>query len=165
MHLWVGRICGKLAAGARALILESRSSPQVDSGYRVTKRDTIRGRLKELNGSGGLSWRKIAALPDFVPVPAGTLCRYAKTGYLPPKWRVRFGLIAYVPTLACPVHGVVHCYDCETQIVKPARNHPARPRPPRISIRLDDPDSAARSILSHMEAGAVVKLIDLLERK
>jgi len=125
----------------------------------------IRIRLQELHDSGGLSWRKIAALPEFSPLPPGTLCSWAKTGHLPRKWYHRFGLVAYVPAPLCAVHGVVHCYDCETQIVKPARKPAAKPRSARISIRLDDPDSAARSILSHMPVESVVKLIDLLERK
>jgi hypothetical protein len=37
-----------------------------------------------------------------------------------------------------------------------------KPRPPRISIRLDNPESAARSIQKHMEAGVVAEMIGLL---
>jgi hypothetical protein len=39
------------------------------------------------------------------------------------------------------------------------------PRPPRISIRLDNPESAARSIRGHMEQGVIAELMELLERK
>lgn len=131
----------------------------------VTKRDIIRIRLQELHGSAGLSWRKIAALPEFAPLPPGTLCSWAKTGKLPRRWYARFGLVAYVPAPLCAVHGIVHCYDCETQIVKPAHKPKPKPRQPRISIRLDDPDSAARTILSHMRAGAVTELVKRLDHR
>ena len=39
------------------------------------------------------------------------------------------------------------------------------PRPPRIAIRLDNPESAARSIKGHMEAGVVEDLVDLLKER
>ena len=129
----------------------------------VTSCDTMQALLIELHDTSMLSWRKIAELPDFAPLPPGTLCRWANTGYLPPKWYGRFGFDLIIPMPACPVHGVVHCYDCASQIVKPAHRPPGKPRPPRISISLDDPDSAARSILAHMEAEAVAELVRLLE--
>ena len=37
------------------------------------------------------------------------------------------------------------------------------PRPPRIAIRLDNPESAARSIQKHMEPDLIAELIKLLE--
>ena len=36
------------------------------------------------------------------------------------------------------------------------------PRPPRISIRLDNPESAARSIQKHMEPENIRELVELL---
>ena len=38
-----------------------------------------------------------------------------------------------------------------------------KPRPPRIAIRLDNPESAARSIEKHMEPEIVGQLIGLLQ--
>ena len=43
-------------------------------------------------------------------------------------------------------------------------NYPP-PRPPRISIRLDNPESAARSIKGHMEPDMIAKLVELLKEK
>lgn len=40
-----------------------------------------------------------------------------------------------------------------------------RPRPPRISIRLDNPESAARSIEGHMEPEIMNELIELLQEE
>lgn len=38
-----------------------------------------------------------------------------------------------------------------------------RPRPPRIAIRLDNPESAARSIMKHMGSGLIGDLVNLLK--
>ena len=37
-----------------------------------------------------------------------------------------------------------------------------RPRPPRIAIRLDNPESAARSIMKNMDQEVIGELIELL---
>ena len=58
----------------------------------VTKSDSTIERLKELRGTSGLSWHKIAALDEFRPIPAGTLHKMVKTGRIGPKWRGRLGL-------------------------------------------------------------------------
>ncbi len=39
------------------------------------------------------------------------------------------------------------------------------PRPPRISIRLDNPESAARSIEKHMDPGIINQLLELLQEE
>ena len=38
-----------------------------------------------------------------------------------------------------------------------------RPRPPRIAIRLDSPESAAKSIQKHMDLEVLTRLIELLK--
>jgi len=40
------------------------------------------------------SWRRIALLPAYIPIPAGTLSSIAKTGKVPKKWRPRLNLPA-----------------------------------------------------------------------
>lgn len=56
---------------------------------------------------------------------------------------------------ACHKCGVVHTTKRCT-----STNH--RPRPPRISIRLDNPESAARSIENHMDGELIRELVKLL---
>lgn len=141
------------------------ASPICDSKTMgVTNPDTVRERLTGLHDTQHLSWRLIAALPEFVGVPAGTLCTWSKTGYLPRKHHARFGWTVTVDVPVCPIHGTVHCYDCSREIVKPKHKPRTTPRPPRIAIRLDDPTSAAASILAHMTPWTVTQLIELLEQ-
>lgn len=65
---------------------------QKSSTMPVTICDTVKDRLNYLNGTLGLSWRAIANLDDYKPIPAGSLCRFVKDGYLADKWRVRLGI-------------------------------------------------------------------------
>ena len=55
--------------------------------------DSIRERLKYLNTVQRITWRKIAEMPEFRDVPAGTLCSIAK-GYKPKsrELRARLGM-------------------------------------------------------------------------
>lgn len=84
------------------------------------------------------------------------------TGYNPVSNKLRdlLGLPRGYIVYACPICGILHTAKCS----KAAKPPPiGKPRAPRISIRLDDPDSAARSILAHMKAEKIVKLIEILE--
>lgn len=84
-----------------------------------------------------------------------------KSGYQPPaKVCAQLGIVRLEPAPVCAVHGVVHCYDCETQRPRPIRK-PGKPRP-RRAINLADPVSAAATILNHMPAENVRRLVDLL---
>lgn len=51
--------------------------------------DAIRKRLNQLHDEDHLSWRKIAEMPEFEGVPAGTLCSFAKGNYTPKNNEIR----------------------------------------------------------------------------
>ena len=87
------------------------SCPAPETGT-VRTCDAHQERLKLLNATAGLSWRKIAARKEYKGIPPGTLCTYAKTGKLPHKWRRRLGLADYALAEVCPIHGVVHVRRC-----------------------------------------------------
>ena len=53
----------------------------------------MRDKLNKMHDDDELSWRKIAALPQFAGiVAAGTLCSYAKGGYEPKDESIRLAL-------------------------------------------------------------------------
>jgi len=84
--------------------------------------DIIREQLNELHDRYGLSWRKIANVGQYRGIPAGTLCAIAKgTKEIPDKFKARFGILIEVPVAPCPIHGVVHKYDCQTQTINRKR--------------------------------------------
>lgn len=58
----------------------------------VKTSDTAQERLNYLHDTYGLTWREIANLDDYRPIPFGSLCTFATTGYMADKWRVRLGL-------------------------------------------------------------------------
>ena len=60
-----------------------------ESTGRCQASDILRERLRSLHDTSGLSWRKIAEIPEFKGVPAGTLCAIAKGAKVPKKWRRR----------------------------------------------------------------------------
>ena len=51
--------------------------------------DKLVERLRVLSSTTELSWREIALLPEFYPVPFSTLIKIKKTGHVPEKWRPR----------------------------------------------------------------------------
>ena len=59
----------------------------------VRKGDVMRERLNKLHDEEGVSWRKIAKMPEYSHIPAGSLCSYAG-GWEPKteKSRRMFGL-------------------------------------------------------------------------
>lgn len=127
----------------------------------VTTSDTLYSELVRLRRAEMLSWRAIAQIPPFAPLPAGTLCTWYKTGNLPRRWYSHFGLTAYAPAPVCPAHGIVHCYDCTAEQVKPLPK-PSKPRA-RRAINLADPVSAAATIINHAAPAYIARLVELLD--
>ena len=84
--------------------------------------EALRIALNALHDSG-LSWRQIAKIPIFEQneIRAGTLCSVAKGANVPKIHRAALGLPRTDPAPVCPRHGIVHCYDCQSQTVRPRR--------------------------------------------
>ena len=101
-----------------------------------------------------LTWRKISALPQYSPIPAGTLCRWYHTGYLPLKWYYRLGIPEPVTVRPCPQCGEIH------NMLKTCKAD--RRKRHRIAISKLDPASAARSIRENCYFG-VDELIEELK--
>ncbi len=119
--------------------------------------DKVKDELTTLKKAKGLRWSDISQKPEYVGIPAGTLCSIAK-GRDPknPYYRAILHLSVLVPTPVCPIHGVVHPGEC------PKEKKPAKKRYPKIAIRLDNPESAAQTIIAHMSAEDAVRLARLL---
>lgn len=66
--------------------------PQIDNEINVRRSDTIKNELKSLHDTDRLSWRQIALIPRFQPIPPGTLCAIAKGYPIPKKWHRYFGI-------------------------------------------------------------------------
>jgi hypothetical protein len=112
----------------------------------------------------GYSWNKIqeSIAPDVSKI---VFWKIANKSYEPksPLLRYKLGLPRMKEVEVCEEHGVVHEYDCGSQVVKPKPKRAHRPRPPRIAIRLDNPRSAAASVLNNMDEDKVKELVRLLE--
>lgn len=117
--------------------------------------------MKYLHMVDKIPWRKIAVLEPYRGMPPGTLASIAKTGNVPRKWLRRLGLQETAPAPVCPAHGIVHCYDCQTEQPRPLRK-PGKPRA-RRAINLVDPVSAAATILTHARPEYVARLVELLD--
>jgi hypothetical protein len=113
--------------------------------------------------SSGETYEKIAASFENERITRAHVWKMVNKGWEPddPELRIILGLPAYKPMPVCPIHGVVHEYDCRSQVVKPLRQ-PSPPRPPRISIRKDDMGKAARSIKNNLSLAQVRELKELL---
>jgi hypothetical protein len=62
-----------------------------------------------------------------------------------------------------PTETIEACLNCGmVHTTKRCTSNNSKPRPPRIAIRLDNPDSAARSIINNMGAGEREELIEIL---
>jgi len=83
--------------------------------------DIIQDELKALHLIPKMSWRKIACMPKYQGIPAGTLCSISKGGQIPNKYRAQLGIPHEAPAPVCLDHGVVHLYDCKKEQVKPKR--------------------------------------------
>ena len=75
-------------------------------------------------------------------------------------WRKIAKTAEFAPIPASTLHDIHHGKKIPKKWYKKLR-YP-KPRPPRISIRLDNPESAARSIKGHMEPDLIGELIELL---
>lgn len=131
----------------------------------VRNPDTVRSELLYLNTHDGKTWREIAALEQYSPIPPGTLCSIAKGDPIPKKYRKQLGVILPIPVIPCEVCGEVHLhkhgeqtYDPALQVVKP-KPVPSRPRPARIAIRKDDMGKAARTIMKNLTPAQVKELV------
>ena len=98
----------------------------------VKNSDTPQEALQALKTSKRITWRKIANLDQYTGIPPGTLCTYAKTGYLPNRYRQRLGLpvVASVAPVMEPIPNgaqalfAVRC-ECGRWYIS---NHPRRKR-------------------------------------
>ena len=118
----------------------------------------IRKRLGALHDTYRLSWPKIAARIEYLPIPAGTLCSIYHGIPVPLKWRKRLGMSEKKKVSGCLTCGKVHT-------TKRCTNSNHKPRPPRIAIRLGNPESAAASIKGHMDQAAIRELRELIKEK
>ena len=100
--------------------------------------------LNHLHDSLHVSWPNIAKIDKNGP-PPGTLHRIANDGYKPEKWRKWYGLPETELAPVCSVHGVVHCYDCASEIVK------AKPKPRVYKRWRDMPVDMLRWALENRE--------------
>ena len=88
--------------------------------------------IDRLRNTFSLSWRKIACTPKYRGIPAGTLCAFYKgEKEIPVKYRARLGIPYELPAPACPTHGIVHCYDCTKETVKPKTQRKVWKQPKR----------------------------------
>ena len=96
----------------------------------VKNSDTPQEALQALKTSRSITWRQIARLDQYTGIPPGTLCTYAKTGYLPNRYRQRLGLpvVASVAPVMEPIPNgaqalfAVRC-ECGRWYIS---NHPRR---------------------------------------
>jgi hypothetical protein len=105
----------------------------------------VRDELNRLHATTMPSWRKIAQTPKYLGIPAGTLCSIAKGEEIPEKHKAQLGLPHTQPAQVCLEHGIVHCYDCQTQTV-----HGRRSRRSWKSL-WDIPEGELRWMLEHRE--------------
>lgn len=108
----------------------------------VRNADIVRSELTELHDTQMLSWREIADLPRYRPIPPGTL-NSIYLGYpIPYKWYSKLGLHRPVKTEPCPTCGEVHkkkrCkYDRKPWSKRPLREQPTELLRWRIENRED----------------------------
>ena len=125
------------------------------NGDRILVRasDIVQDELQRVRSVTGRTWRAIAEMPEYSPIPAGTLATIAKTGYIPPKWYHHLGLppkaILTEPCLKCgEVHTVPWC--TKEAGIKPVktngRSQPHRTPPVRVGECSNEEWSAIRTL-------------------
>ena len=121
----------------------------------VRNPDTVRAWIIYLHGTSMLTYRQIAEKPYFSnppSVPPGTICSIAKGAPWPKKYRRGRGIPEQVKVQVCPIHGVVHDYDCQAEkpvplaarVIKPSGKKDKRRRP---TLGLRDPEQDAITLL------------------
>jgi hypothetical protein len=136
-------------------------STKIKPPITVRSSDTARRLLISRKGTPGRTWRWLAQ-NVYWPVPAGTLCAIAKGEKIPNRYRRVFKLPAIVKREVCPLHGVVHDYDCQTQEVKPRSNGRPKRKRERLAISKHDPASAARSMRRNLTAEMIEGIMEEL---
>ena len=112
-------------------------NPRAQNNIDLHSCEGARLEVLRLHDIEGISWPKIAQKPKYRGIPEGTLWSWARgKRNLPEKYKAQLGIPMTIPTVACPKHGVVHCYDCETQtVVKVKKPKPKTPRKPRPAYK------------------------------
>lgn len=81
--------------------------------------DNIKSQIKELRALN-IPWRKISLM--YANIPFGSLERWVSGERdLKDEYKARLGIPYEAPAPVCLVHGVVHCYDCQSQTVTKKR--------------------------------------------
>jgi len=104
------------------------------------------------------TWRDIA---EVFGISCGMAWRIGMTGYEPKedKIRAKLRLPLLVPAPACLKCGQVHVTK------KCMANNGNGRRPRRVAIRVDNPESAARTIEKHFGKAFISELIELLDTR
>ena len=102
-----------------------------------------------LHKTYGMSFREIAALPAYAPIPHSTIADIYHGGRVPNKWRYKFGMPLIIKV--------------RSDMIRKNRPTTAAPRN-RRAINLTDPKSAAATILSSGATDRYIEqLVDLLD--
>jgi hypothetical protein len=109
----------------------------------VKTSDMIRDEIATTKRATGLTWRGLAALPQFSPIPHGTLWAIYHGYPVPKKWRKRLGVVEPVEIEPCP-----HCGEIHDMLKSCKKDRRTRHR---IAISKVDAHSAARSIVRNCE--------------
>jgi len=120
----------------------------------VKNSDTVSAEIKELHDTYGLSFREIANLPTYRPIPFGTIAMIYHGGRVPNKWRKQLNMpkLVKVP---------------ETMVRKNAPAGTGRKRPRRIPIYPSPEyiENNVTAIIKHFETKDVIALIVELEER
>ena len=101
----------------------------------VTKSDIISKWLYSLNRDGGITFERLTQLEPFLGIPRGTLGAIALGATIPNDYREQLG---YAKLVKVP----------ENMVKKYATRGKSRKPRHRKAVNLDDPKSAARSIVN-----------------
>jgi hypothetical protein len=127
--------------------------------------DDLRAKLRERYDELK-SWRKVAS-EEYEGIPSGTLCAIANGYPVPYKRRAELGLSPMVRVEVCPICGLAHTHAHGQDVYDPTTHHVTKnrnpkPRAPRIAIRKDDMQSAAKTIWNNLPLSDVRYLAMLL---
>lgn len=107
--------------------------------------DIIRAKIRDYKDKSMLSFRKIAAKPEFKNMTPGTICDIYHGGMIPRRYWPDFGIVELAPAPVCPIHHIVHVTKrCPS-------GKPAAPRVPRICKNCADLDKQSPARIDHFE--------------